>query len=135
MERFPVSIHLPVLWGDMDAFGHVNNARYFVWFEAVRLEYFQRVGLASTGTPSVGPILAHVRCDFRKPVGWPAQVIASTRVSGLGRTSFTMDYTIALASEPTSAVATGEGVVVLVDYGSGETVPIPDELRAAIDAL
>lgn len=24
---------LPVAWGDMDAFGHVNNVKYLKWFE------------------------------------------------------------------------------------------------------
>jgi acyl-CoA thioester hydrolase len=135
MEGFPITIRLPVLWGDMDAFGHVNNARYFVWFEAVRLELFQRVQLASSGTPGVGPILAHVSCDFLKPVVWPAEIIVGTRVTSFGRTSFKMDYAIAHASQPDELVATGEGVIVLVNYGTGEKIPVSEELKAAIEAL
>lgn len=135
MEGFPITIRLPVLWGDMDAFGHVNNARYFVWFEAVRLELFQRVQLASSGTPGVGPILAHVSCDFLKPVIWPAEIIVGTRVSSFGRTSFKMDYAIAHASQPDELVATGEGVIVLVNYGTGEKIPVSEELKAVIEAL
>ncbi|MFT4623328.1 MAG: acyl-CoA thioester hydrolase, partial [Myxococcota bacterium] len=42
MSDWPVSVVLPVLWGDMDALGHVNNTRYFVWFEAARMAYFNR---------------------------------------------------------------------------------------------
>lgn len=44
MEGFPVVVRIPVLWGDMDALGHVNNARYFAWFESARIALFERVG-------------------------------------------------------------------------------------------
>ena len=100
-----------------------------------RLELFQRVQLASSGTPGVGPILAHVSCDFLKPVVWPAEIIVGTRVSSFGRTSFKMDYAIAHASQPDELVATGEGVIVLVNYGTGEKIPVSEELKAAIQAL
>jgi len=45
MEGFPVVVALPVQWGDMDALSHVNNARYFTWFEGARIALFRRVGL------------------------------------------------------------------------------------------
>ena len=35
--RFPVVIELPVQWGEMDAFGHVNNVVYLRWFESGRI--------------------------------------------------------------------------------------------------
>ena len=32
-EQYPVVISQDVIWGDMDAFGHVNNTVYFRYFE------------------------------------------------------------------------------------------------------
>jgi acyl-CoA thioester hydrolase len=29
LAGFPVTLHWPVAWGDMDALGHVNNTTYF----------------------------------------------------------------------------------------------------------
>ncbi len=43
MKGFAMVLELPVLWGDMDALRHVNNARYFAWFEAARIAYFDRM--------------------------------------------------------------------------------------------
>ena len=41
-----------VHWGDMDAFGHVNNAKYFTYCESARISYFEAIGLgANTTTP------------------------------------------------------------------------------------
>ena len=46
MNRWPVTIELPVQWGDMDSFGHVNNVVYLRWFESARIAYGNRIGLA-----------------------------------------------------------------------------------------
>jgi acyl-CoA thioester hydrolase len=134
-DRYPVEVPIRVQWGDMDALGHVNNARYFTWFESARMALFERVGLATAGTPEIGPILAHTRCDFLAPVRYPADVLAGARIARLGTTSFTMDYGIALATAPETPVARGEGVVVLIDYRTGDKVPIPPALRDALGAL
>ena len=29
---YPVAVELPVVWGEMDAFGHVNNIVFFRYF-------------------------------------------------------------------------------------------------------
>lgn len=129
LDDYPVTVAVSVQWGDMDALGHVNNARYFTWFESARIALFERVGLTSVGTPTVGPILAHTRCDFLAPVTYPAELVAGTRIERLGVTSFTMGYGIARVAAPGELVARGEGVVVLIDYTDGAKVPIPDDLR------
>ena len=135
MPRFPVVVRVPVQWGDMDALGHVNNAVYFTWFESARIALFERVGLAITGVPEIGPILAHTRCDFLAPVRYPGEVIAGTRIERLGSTSFTMEYGAALAADPDRPVARGQGVVVLIDYRDGSKVPLTAALRDALSAL
>ena len=128
-------VRVPVQWGDMDALGHVNNAVYFTWFESARIALFERVGLAITGVPEVGPILAHTRCDFLAPVRYPGEVLAGTRIERLGTTSFTMEYEAALAGEPERPVARGQGVVVLIDYRDGSKVELSASLRDALSAL
>lgn len=114
--------------------GHVNNARYFTWFESARMELFQRVGLEIEGSPQLGPILAHTSCDFMAPVRFPAEVEAGTRISGFGRTSFTMEFAVGLAGDEGLA-ARGRGVVVLIDYGTGQKVEVPAELKARLEAF
>lgn len=135
MDDYPVTVAFAVHWGDMDALGHVNNARYFTWFESARIALFERVGLSSVGRPEVGPILAHTRCDFLAPVTYPAALVAGSRIERLGDTSFTMGYGVAHAASPGELVARGEGVVVLIDYTSGAKVRIPDDLRRRLAAL
>jgi acyl-CoA thioester hydrolase len=35
---------MPVRWGDMDAYGHVNNTVYFRYMEQVRVEWLEQMG-------------------------------------------------------------------------------------------
>lgn len=135
MDDFAVTVTLPILWGDMDALGHVNNVRYLRWFESARIAYFEAVGVVADGPSGVGPILANTQIDFLAPLHYPGDVIVGASTERLGRTSFTMRYGVALADRPDSLAARGTAVVVTVDYGTGSSVPLPDEVRAAIEAI
>lgn len=136
LGRWPVAIETPVAWGDMDAFGHVNNAVYLRWFESARIAYFERTGVASRmGDAKIGPILARATVDYRLPLRYPDTVRASATVLSLGRTSFVMGYRVTSAAHQGAVAAEGEGVIVMLDYRGGGKVPLDDEVRARIRAL
>ena len=130
-----VRVVIEVQWGDMDALGHVNNTRFFAWFESARIAFFRRLGVATSGPTEVGPILATTTCDFLRPVVFPATVAVSVRVSRIGETSLRMEYEVRDADDESTVYARGSSVVVLIDYRSMQKVPVPDALRAAIAAL
>lgn len=135
MRDLPVTVTLPILWGDMDSMGHVNNARYFTWFESARIELFRRVGMETGGAPSEGPILARTECEFLVALEWPGEVVASTGISRIGTKSFHMVFELARTDAPERLAARGEGVIVMLDYRRGETVPISDALRGRLEGL
>lgn len=133
-DTHPISVQIPVLWGDLDSFGHVNNARYFTWLEAARMAYFDAVGVPTAGPGmTIGPILATTTCDFRAPVTYPDTVTVQTSVPKVGNTSFQMVYTV--TSARTGLAAQGTAVIVMVDYRTDQKVRVPDDIRAAIAAL
>lgn len=138
-SHFPVVVTFPVQWGEMDALGHVNNARFFAWFESARIALFQRIGVMADGRRDVGrdlgPILATTSCDFIRPVQYPCTVSIGARVAAVGRTSVTMEYAAWLEGRPHEPCAKGASVAVLVDYATMQKVPVPAEVRARIDAL
>jgi acyl-CoA thioester hydrolase len=141
MQGFPVTLDLPVQWGEMDALRHVNNARFFTWFESARIAYFDRLrgalpgSGATVGLGEVGPILASTSCDFLRPVTYPATVLVGARVSELGNSSLRMEYAVERIDAPGEPCAKGTSVVVLVRYATLEKVRVPDSVRAAIAAL
>lgn len=135
VRDLPVTVTLPIQWGDMDSLGHVNNARYFTWFESARIALFRRLGMETTGAPAEGPILARTHCEFLLPLRYPGEVVVGTGISKIGTKSFTMVYELARADAPEQLAARGEGVIVMLDYRRGETVAISEPLRKRLEEL
>ena len=135
LRAFPVVIELPVVWGEMDAFGHVNNIVYFRYFESARLAYFERVGfLEEMERSGVGPILASTRCDFRRALRYPDRILVGARVTELGEDRFTMAYRI-WSEQQGRVAAEGEGLIVSYNYREGRRAPLPSAVRRAIEEL
>ena len=135
MDEFPVSIEIPVQWGDQDAFRHVNNTVYLRWFESSRIAYSRQAGLWDLlATANIGPILASIRCDYRRPLTYPDTVRVGSRVVKIGRTSLTIEHRV-LGLASGEVAAEGVAVLVLYDYNKAEPCPIPDQVRRAIQAL
>ena len=131
----PVTISLPVQWGDQDAFNHVNNVVYFRWMESARIEYFKQVGLGVGISPQgIGPILASLKCDFRRQLAYPDTVLISSSIASIGRTSLKMAHLIYSTAQQTIA-AEGDSVIVMFDYRAQKPLVVSDEIRAAIDSL
>ena len=85
MTSWPIEEAVPVAWGDLDAFGHVNNTVFFRWFETARMALFREVGvLEDMERTGVGPILARTECNFRLPVAYPDTIRARTGIQRSG---------------------------------------------------
>lgn len=135
LADYPVVVTLPVLWGDMDSLGHVNNTIYFRWFESGRIAYFERVQLWG-GEPgmTVGPILAAATCDFRRQLSFPDTVRVGSRVSRLGTSSAVIQHLI-VGERDQMVAAEGSSTIVLFDYAAAKSTPIPESLRSRIATL
>ena len=135
LDGFPVVVELPVVWGEMDAFAHVNNVVYFRYFETVRQIYFEKIGFLETAnTIGVGPILASVRCDFRRPLTFPDKIFVGTKISEMSADRFLMRHRI-VSEKLQKVAAEGDGLIVSYDYREGRKAPIPDEVRKKIEQL
>ena len=43
-QRGPFRMSIALRWSDLDAFNHVNNARYLTFLEQARIEWFESIG-------------------------------------------------------------------------------------------
>src|SRR6476661_7874682 len=126
----PLVITIPVQWGDQDLFGHVNNVMYFRWMESARIEYFRVGGLSDMmSRHGSGPILASIKCDFRRQLTYPDTLLVSASVASIGRTSIKMAHRIYSTTQKAVA-AEGDSVLVAFDYQSQRPVLVPDDIRA-----
>ncbi len=134
-RNYPVSISKQVRWGEMDALGHVNNTVYFRYFEDVRIVYFEKLGYKNvTAAEKVGPILARIDCNFRRPLVYPDTITVGAWVSKIGNTSMQLDYEVYSHTQE-AVVAEGSSIVVMLDYSKGEKIAISEEQRTQIAAL
>jgi acyl-CoA thioester hydrolase len=130
----PVIMPWPVQWGDQDSFGHVNNVVYFRWLESARIEYFAHAQMPTGQNKSVGPILASVKCDYRRQLNFPDTVLVSTSIAAIGRTSLRMVHRI-YSTAQRAVVAEGDSTLVLFDYDAQRPVAVSEEIRARIEKL
>jgi acyl-CoA thioester hydrolase len=130
----PLLLTWPVQWGDQDAFGHVNNVVYFRWMESARIEYFRRGNWGSIDNRGAGPILASIKCDFRRQLMYPDTLLLSGSIVSIGRTSLKMVHRVYSTTQKAVA-AEGDSVLVMFDYQTQKPVVVPDDLRAKIEAF
>jgi acyl-CoA thioester hydrolase len=128
-------LSLSVLWGDQDAFQHVNNTVYLRWCESARIAYLERIGLNDLMVrEQIGPILASITCNYRRPLTYPDTVRVGARITRLGRSSLTMDHRV-VSQTGGDVAADAASTLVVFDYARKASHPIPDSVRAAIAAL
>ena len=124
-KKFPIVVDLPVIWGEMDAFQHVNNTVYFRYFETARIAYFDKIDfphvMKSTG---VGPILASTSCRFRLPLKYPDSISCGAKISKISEDRVTMSYQI-ISSHHQKIAAEGEGLLVAFDYKKNQKSQFP----------
>lgn len=135
LAEYPVVVTLPIQWGEQDAFGHVNGAVPVRWFETARIAYLLKIGLnALAPSEGIGPILAAVNCNYRSQVKFPDTIHIGARVTKIGNSSLNIAHLV--YSEAQQAVTVeGDTILAAFDYQAQKTVRIPDEMRAAIEAL
>jgi acyl-CoA thioester hydrolase len=132
IAEFPVQVTIPIAWGEMDAYGHLNNIYYLRYFETARIQYFREIGLVDMKLETgLGPILAQTTCKYHKPLQYPDQVIAGAKVKSMSKSSFVMDYLI--VSEKAGIATSGEGVIVMYDYHASQKAEIPLVIKKKIE--
>ncbi len=129
---FKFSTIIPVRFGDMDALGHVNNAKYLTYFEEARMAYYMNLfHFKADDVKSLSFILAEVNVKFKNPARAGEKLEAFIRVSEFGTKSFKMEYELVNA-ESHMLVAEGMTVQVMFDYDKGVTIPVPEEFKKKI---
>ena len=135
LDGFPVILRIPVQWGELDAYGHVNNAVFFRYFESARIAYLERCGfIESYERQKIGAILHSTSCRFRRPLFYPDTALVGARRTGVQDDRFTMIYRI-VSETQNAIVAEGEGVVVSYDYGAERKAPIPANVLEGLERL
>jgi acyl-CoA thioester hydrolase len=133
-SEFKTWLPLATRWEDGDVYGHVNNVKYYAYFDTVINEYLMRAGGLKPNTDHVVGFVVESRCTFSAPIHFPETIDAGLRVIKLGNSS--VAYRIGLfGNEENTARAVGEVVHVFVERETSRSTPIPMQIRVALASL
>lgn len=131
---FPHFLQITTRWGDNDAYGHVNNAVYYFYFDTVVNRFLiEQGGLDIKQSPVIG-LVVETGCNYFSPIAYPETVHAGLRVEHVGNSS--VRYRIGLfRNDDDTASAQGHFVHVYVDRASSKPMPLPEKLANAVRTL
>ena len=118
---------MPIRWGDMDAYGHVNNTVYFRYMEQARVEWITSLGYeVAPGRESM--LMMNGFCNFYKQLSYPGALILKTSIGTIGRTSMDVYTSMALSTAPDEEAAIGGATMVWVDLTTNKSAPWPEHV-------
>ncbi len=131
---FPLLRPVSTRWTDNDVYGHVNNAIYYQYFDSVINAYLVDRGGLDIRSGAVVGFIVRSECDYLAPVSYPGDVEVGVAVEKLGNSSVT--YRLGLFAPGNEDIcALARMIHVFVDTATQRPVPIPADLRAALQAL
>ena len=132
IDEFRHRTRLEVRLGDLDPFGHVNNAVIATYVEQGRVLYLRDVLGTGVDPVSMPFILAMLKIDYLSQVMFSDTVEVGSRVDWIGRTSIGMSHL--LINQEARELARSEAVLVAFDYDVEKPMPVSDDWRATMVA-
>lgn len=116
-----------VRFSDVDVYGHVNNVKYFEYFQEARLAYVTGLTGDEPGRLSVPLVVARTDVDYRVPILFRAAPYdAWTWVSRVGRSSYELQSEI---RDGDTVLSRCRAVCVTFDPATQRAVPTPEAYR------
>ena len=137
-------VSLGVRYGDLDPYGHLNNAVYLEFFEEIRLAYWRALAdlagieeLEAGDVPGARYVIAETTVRFKAPVFLSDTLHGAACVSTVGNRSYAMDFELRTGDsfETGVLVAEGSAAHVFFDPKTNEVQPRPDWFLPTVAAL
>jgi acyl-CoA thioester hydrolase len=130
---FAVLRSLPTRWNDDDTYGHVNNVVHYLMFDtAVNGWLIEASGVDIRSLPAIG-LVVETSCRYFAELRFPEVVTAGIALEKLGTSS--VIYRLALFGAGEEPAAVGRFVHVYVSRDERRPVPVPPQIRTALEQL
>lgn len=120
-------------WNDLDIFGHVNNARYYEFFDSTVLGFLhvEKLGL-SDGQAAM--VVAENGCRFHREIVFTDRLEMGLRVERIGSSSVRYGLAAFINGKP-EAAADGHFIHVCVDPETKRPAPLPPAMRRHLETI
>jgi acyl-CoA thioester hydrolase len=117
-----------VRWNDLDAFGHVNNAKYLTYAESARIDWGQQQFAEKADSVLVQMTVARSEIDYLLPITeFESYYDVDLWVESIGNSSFVVGYEVTKDGLVFTKMKT---VQVMIDLESRKSRPITDNERS-----
>ncbi|MBJ7287267.1 MAG: acyl-CoA thioesterase [Candidatus Nanopelagicus sp.] len=117
-----------VRWNDLDAFGHVNNAKYLTYAESARIDWGQQQFAEKSDSVLVQMTVARSEIDYLLPITeFESYYDVDLWVESIGNSSFVVGYEVSKDGLVFTKMKT---VQVMIDLESRKSRPITDNERS-----
>ena len=131
---YPVWREIATRWADNDAYGHVNNAVHYSWFDTAVNAWLIEIGLLDIAQGDPIGLVVETGCRYAAPLTYPEPVEIGLGVERLGNSSVTYRLCV-FAKGAESPAAEGHFTHVYVGRESRRPVPLPDAWREKLTAI
>lgn len=121
-------------WRDNDAYGHVNNAVYYEYFDTAVNRHLILHGVLDLERSEVVGLVVETQCRYFSSVAFPDLLTVGLRVAHLGSSSVRYDIAI-FRNDEQAASALGHFVHVYVERTGHAPTSIPPAVRSVLVAL
>ena len=127
MARHVYDCH--VRFSDVDVYGHVNNVKYFEYYQEARLAFLTTLG-RSLRSADLGLVVARLDVDYKVPILFRAAPYTVTSwVSRVGTSSFGVGAEIL---DGDRLLSRAHAVLVAFDLATQRSRPLGDDERARL---
>ena len=121
-------------WMDNDAYGHINNAVYYSFFDTAVNRYLIEHNVLDVLKSEIIGLVIETQCKYFSPIVFPDLIHVGMKVTHLGTSS--VKYEVAIfKNDDDIASALGHFVHVYVDRKSNKSTRIPQNVRTVLQGL
>ena len=131
---YPVWREIATRWADNDAYGHVNNAVHYSWFDSAVNAWLIEAGLLDIAHGDPIGLVVETGCRYARSLTYPEPVEIGLGVERLGCSSVTYRLGV-FARDADEAAAEGHFTHVYVGRESRRPAPLPEGWRAMLEAI
>jgi acyl-CoA thioester hydrolase len=121
-------------WADNDAYGHVNNAVFYQWFDTAVNQWLVDQELLDIEAGDPIGLVVETGCTYFASLSYPGEVEVGIAVERLGSSSVTYRLGV-FASGTDDPAAQGHFTHVYVDRDNRRPVSLPKDWRAKLATL